>query len=241
MFLNKTSKNTLIWVTLFSIAMGFLECSVVVYLRELYYPHGFDFPMKAFSERIIIVELIREASTLLMIVGIGALSGRNFAEKFGYFLFSFAIWDVCYYAFLKIILNWPASLMTWDILFLIPSTWTGPVLAPILLSITMIAFSLIIIRFTNIHGHIKISSTEWTFLILGSIILMVVFCWDYSSFILQNISTSDMFDYTPNSKLMSLVLAYIPKHFSWIWFSFGFFTLIIGIALFFRRYRRLNT
>jgi len=34
----------LLWITIFSIAMTFIETSVVVYIRKLYYPESFKFP-----------------------------------------------------------------------------------------------------------------------------------------------------------------------------------------------------
>jgi hypothetical protein len=37
--------KTIIWLAVFSMAMGYLESAVVVYLRKLYYPDGFKFPL----------------------------------------------------------------------------------------------------------------------------------------------------------------------------------------------------
>ena len=56
-----------IWITLFSIAMAFLETSVVVYLRKLYYPDGFNFPLRVLDKDIAIIELLREFATLIML------------------------------------------------------------------------------------------------------------------------------------------------------------------------------
>jgi len=39
----------------------------------------------------------------------------------------FGVWDLVYYAGLKALLDWPESWGTWDVLFLIPGIWTGPV------------------------------------------------------------------------------------------------------------------
>src|ERR1700682_679599 len=33
------------WLTIYVVAMAYVESAVVVYLRALYYPHGFDFPL----------------------------------------------------------------------------------------------------------------------------------------------------------------------------------------------------
>jgi membrane protein implicated in regulation of membrane protease activity len=53
----------------------------------------------------------------------------------------FAIWDIFYYIFLWLLIGWPESFFTWDILFLLPVTWVGPVLAPVINSLTMIVLA----------------------------------------------------------------------------------------------------
>jgi hypothetical protein len=47
------------------------------------------------------------------------------------------VWDIFYYVWLKVLLDWPASLLTPDILFLIPLPWWGPVIAPVLIALLM--------------------------------------------------------------------------------------------------------
>src|SRR3981189_1372652 len=123
--------KTFFVVIAFSIAMATLESAVVVYLRALYYPDGFTVALKLIDQRILLIEIAREGATLLMLVGIGLLAGRNFKDQFAYFLLSFAVWDIFYYLWLKVFIGWPSSLLEWDILFLIPFTWLGPVLAPV--------------------------------------------------------------------------------------------------------------
>src|SRR5690348_14185303 len=113
-------RGKLIWLSLFAIAMGFMESAVVIYLRKILYPGGFQFPLMPISNDLAMVEIFREAATMIMLVGIGILAGRSVKEKFAIFIFCFAVWDIFYYVFLKIFLDWPQSLMTWDILFLIP-------------------------------------------------------------------------------------------------------------------------
>src|ERR1044072_1504154 len=95
------SYKPLVWLTIFSIAMGYLETAVVVYLRKLYYPGGFNFPLVPVTLDIAKTEFWREAATLIMLVGIGVLAGKNKTQRFAYFLLSFAVWDIFYYVFLK--------------------------------------------------------------------------------------------------------------------------------------------
>lgn len=132
--------------------MAYAEAAVVVYLRLIYYPEGFSFPLKPIPDTIVLTEIMRESATILMLFSIAALSSKKTWERFSYFLFCFGIWDIFYYIWLKILLDWPSSLFDWDILFLIPLPWVGPVIAPVTVSLLMIAFGLIIINMFH-HGY----------------------------------------------------------------------------------------
>lgn len=202
----KRLNRTFIWVTVFSIAMGFLETAVVIYLRKLYYPNGFAFPLSPIDPSIASTELWREFATIIMLISIGALAGRNRAERFGYFLYSFAVWDICYYIFLKVFINWPESLLTWDILFLIPVPWVGPVIAPVIVSATMILFATTIVYYSGYTIPVKMKRLESLILWVGAITVIVSFTLDYvqrkGDVIWDNISgarplAADMIDYVP--------------------------------------------
>ncbi|HEX3006111.1 MAG TPA: hypothetical protein VHO90_00690 [Bacteroidales bacterium] len=229
----KLSK-ALFWVSFFAIAMGYLESSVVVYLRAIFYPEGFSFPLAMMDNQIAITEIFREAATLIMLLGIGIIAGRNSSEKFAWFLYSFAVWDIFYYVFLKLLLNWPESFMTWDILFLIPVTWVGPVIAPVITSFTMIAFALVILYVNQKNKTVRISMPEWMLLTGGSLILIVAFTWDYSRFMLQHYSFSQIWT-IPKTALHELATKYIPVAFNWWLFLLGEVVILLGIIQFWRR------
>lgn len=108
-------------------AFGFVEAAVVVYLRSLYYPDGFRFPLSQLAGVIGLIELLREAATLIMLVSVAGLAASSGWGRFGAFSFAFGVWDLSFYAGLELTLGWPPSLGTWDVLFLIPAVWTGPV------------------------------------------------------------------------------------------------------------------
>jgi len=135
----------LLLITIFGIAMAFLESAVVVYLRELYYPDGFNGTFSFMPQRIVTVELLRELTTLVMLLSVGWIAGETKYARFAWFLYTFAVWDIFYYVWLKIFINWPLSVFDWDILFLLPVTWLGPVIAPVICSFTMIVFSMLIL------------------------------------------------------------------------------------------------
>ena len=110
--------------------MGFMETAVVVYLRKIYYPDGFQFPLIPIDADIALVEFLREAATITMLLGIGILTGKTSSQKFAFFIYCFAIWDIFYYVFLKVLLDWPESRFTWDIIILIPEHWVGHEIDP---------------------------------------------------------------------------------------------------------------
>lgn len=232
--MTKRTIKILLWVGLFSIAMGYLETSVVVYIRELIYPEGFQFPLKPIEAHLVFTEVFREAATLIMLIGIGIFAGRRPTERFAYFILSFAIWDIFYYVFLKVLINWPESLLTWDVLFLIPVTWTGPVVTPVIVASLMIVFALFIIYFTDKQGKTRILGREWILLIGGSLTVIVAFCWDYSRFILKNYSFSEILT-IPQQTLFDLSLEYIPASFNWGLYSAGLFLIIGGIFSYAKR------
>ncbi len=223
------------WVTIFSIAMGFMETVVVVYLRTIYYPNGFQFPLVAMETDMAIIEIMRETATIVMLLGIGYLTGKTTSQRFAYFIFSFAIWDIFYYIFLKCLLNWPESLFTWDILFLIPVPWVGPVIAPCIVSLSMIVFSISILYYSEKGINTKIQPNEWTLLITGSLTVIVSFIWDFFKYLSQEATSSQAVNLTENNiEFMN----YIPGVFNWLLFISGQLIIILGILVFIYRMQK---
>jgi hypothetical protein len=216
-------------VGIFSVAMALLESAVVVYLRELYYPTGFTVAFKQMPERIIMVELLRELATLVMLVSIGLLVGTTKKSKLAWFLYSFAVWDIFYYGWLKIFINWPISFFDWDILFLIPVTWLGPVLAPIICSMTMIILSIILLKIDLKNSVAKIGAVTWTLIISGSIFIYASFTKDYTKIIIDYKFYNDFFNLLYNKKFTDIAASYIPTSFSWVMFGLGELLILSGI------------
>ncbi len=163
---------------LFAVAMAFLESTVVVYLRELYYPEGFRFPLKDIPANILIVELLREAATIIMLLTAGYLAGKKNWERFGAFVFLFGVWDIFYYIFLKLILDWPASLFDLDILFLIPLPWIGPVIAPVLISVLMILVGIFLLHIHDKEGAFTATKFSWIMATSGTLVILYSFMRD---------------------------------------------------------------
>ncbi len=127
-----------LWIV--GLTIGWFEAAIVVDLRALFYPNGFTFPMVVMPNRLLGVEVAREACSLVLLAAIAWLAGQRRAERWGAFLILFGIWDLVYYVVLKLILDWPAGmdLGTWDILFLIPLPWSGPIWAPALVAVEFV-------------------------------------------------------------------------------------------------------
>ncbi len=146
-------RKRIILLIIYAIAMAYLEAMVVVYLRKLV-------PISTWKEATNyqkIIQLIREAgimwseqtrefATIIMLIVLSYLFGRNKRERIAGFLISFGIWDIFYYIFLYIWLHWPSSLFTWDVLFLIPVPWVSPVIIPIIISTIFIIQGSIILK-----------------------------------------------------------------------------------------------
>ena len=168
-------KSRIAAVTLFAIAMGYLEAAVVVYLRLHYYPDGFVFPLVDIPRSIALVEVARESATLIMLAVIGWLSGPCFLVRFSYFCIAFGVWDIFYYVFLKVILDWPASLLTNDVLFLIPLPWVGPVLAPVLVSLCLVGASSVVLLRESSGRPMRITRVRGMLVCLGGLLVLASF------------------------------------------------------------------
>ncbi len=132
-------------VIVFAVAMAYMEAAVVVYLqRALDITPDQLFPLRGpeMVGDLAAIEVGREFATLVMLAGIGWLTGRSWLERLAWAAVAFGVWDVFYYVWLWIFVGWPHSPGTWDVLFLIPVPWVGPVWAPVVVSAALVGFGL---------------------------------------------------------------------------------------------------
>lgn len=221
----KQVKVIVLVLTIFSIAMGFLESSVVVYIRAVYYPDGFAFPLVPFDKFILVTELLREAATVIMLISIAIIAGKNIIQRFAIFLYCFGIWDIFYYVFLKLLIDWPASLFTWDILFLLPVPWIGPVLAPCLLSLTMITLALLMIFLQGKNHKLRFNLIDWFLLIIGSLIIIGSFTTDYFSIIFNSARVGD------SGSMIENLQRFVPNEYNWFIFFIGWIIILTNLFL----------
>jgi len=133
----------LVLTAIFGVAMAHFEGVVVVYLRKLLGipDSGSNRDFNELVPRVILnIEKTREAATIIMLFAIGFLTGATWPERAVFFLWTFAFWDLFYYVSLYVLIRWPPSLKTTDVLFLIPRPWIAPVWFPAgVSSLTIIA------------------------------------------------------------------------------------------------------
>ncbi|HMN49241.1 MAG TPA: hypothetical protein PKD67_08910 [Ignavibacteriaceae bacterium] len=193
-------------VFIFSIAMAYLESAVVVYLRYLYYPMGFIFPIKMIPNQTLFIELGREAVTIIMLLAIALLSSKLTRQRIFFFFFAFGVWDIFYYIWLKIFINWPQTLLADDLLFLIPVPWIAPIVAPILISVLFITISIMALKKIEKGKQVEISKTNAAIILVGVLLILISFMWNYRE---RLISTS-------------------PVEFFWMVFIIGLLLMIAG-------------
>ncbi|MEW6511559.1 MAG: hypothetical protein AB1428_11450 [Bacteroidota bacterium] len=168
----------LIWLAVFGAAFAMVEASVVVYLRALYYPVGFTFPLKEIPRPHLAVELGREAATIVMLVAAGMITGTTAWSKFAGFLVAFGVWDILFYVWLKVLVDWPLSIVDWDILFLLPAPWIGPVIAPVSIAMLMVVLGADLALRESAGAAFRPGVDSWVCGVGGTAVLLFSFMRD---------------------------------------------------------------
>jgi hypothetical protein len=198
-------------LTVFATAFGFIEGAVVVYLRQISYPGGFHLPLVAIPHPLLVIEVMREAATLFVLLGVAWLASSEPRRRMAAFAFCFGIWDLVYYLTLAITLGWPASLLDWDVLFLIPAVWMGPVLAPVLIALGLVLGAVPLLRVPTARQPL-IRRRDWAIEILAGLLVVSSFLW----------AGAEAGAHGP------------PGRFAWWLYGLGF---ALGILWFLRRWR----
>jgi hypothetical protein len=231
-------KRNIVLLAAFSMAMGFLEAAVVVYLRQLYYPEGFEFPLKTLVFRGFSLEYFREISTIVILFVVSLVAGRATYERFSYFLYCFGMWDIFYYVWLKALLNWPQSLLTWDVLFLIPVVWVGPVVAPLLCAATMVVYSGSMLYFQNKGYPVRFTFLVWVTMSLGIFFIVITFMRDSLKIIMQEGFPGNLSSLATDPYVQKAIAGYIPASYDWTLFALGESLMLCSLALFLGRMKK---
>lgn len=178
---------------LFGVSFGYVEAAVVVYLRAVYDPvrrqihperqAGELFPLITSGQfeqtapeksRLVGVEVMREAATMVMLAAVALVATAARQPWLPCFAIAFGTWDFFYYVFLRVLEGWPASLLTWDILFLIPLPWVAPVLAPGIVAVTIVGCGL-----AALARPVHMNALHWIAMTLGGLLIVLSFMWDF--------------------------------------------------------------
>ena len=165
----------LILIIIFALAFAYVEASVVVYLRVMYSISDLLMDFPTVPDQYTIIEIGREASTIIILAIIGWIAGKQKQDKIGYAIFAFGLWDIFYYGWLYIFIGWPKTLFDWDVLLLIPLPWWGPVLAPIIISVLLVISGYLATSFAEKGIFVKLSLFDWIIIFLCVILALYVF------------------------------------------------------------------
>lgn len=181
-------KRSIAWVSLYAVAMAFVEAAVVVYLRALGPAAG---PLAALQTvlpaHILAIEIAREAATVVMLLAVAVLAGRGGWQRFLFFALAFGVWDIFYYLWLKLLIGWPSSLLTWDVLFLIPVPWIAPVLGPVVVSVGLVAGSLwwLVRRSGQPPAPTGLTYREWLLSFAAGALVVLAFTIDWRAVLVR--------------------------------------------------------
>ncbi len=193
----------LLWLTLFGVGFAMVEAAVVIYLRQLLHVEGSNITLSGIPRGIFTVEIVREFTTLVMLISVGVLAGSRPMGRFGSFIIAFGVWDIFYYVFLSIFHGWPRSFLDWDLLFLIPVPWMAPVLAPVLVSCGLIFSGYWLLIREQQKKRIVVSLSDWIIEAVATVLIL--------------------YSFTNNNSVST------PEVFSWIIFLAG---LVLGVGYF---------
>jgi glutamine cyclotransferase len=196
--------------------MAWVEAASVYYLRAMVdridpYQEN-PLPIRGGLES---VELTREAATLVMLLAMGALAGGTWHKRLGYTAIAFGVWDIWYYAFLRMISGWPTSLFDWDVLFLLPLPWWGPVLAPVSIALLMIVGGTFVTQSTDRRPVTSFSWTLWGLNGIGIALALFVFMADSLRTVHQGLDVSrvlpERFDWSMFCVALTLMAAPVAQ------------------------------
>ena len=168
-------------VVAYAVAMAYLESAVVVYLQlaQSISPDKL-FPIRGADVvgNLAAIEVGREFMTVVMLAAVGIMAGRKWVDRLAWFAVAFGVWDILYYFWLWIFIRWPHGPGTWDVLFLIPVPWAGPVFAPIVVSLALVGFGLAVAKRVGDGGDVRVRPWAAAAAIAGGLLVVLSFTLD---------------------------------------------------------------
>jgi hypothetical protein len=174
-------RSTAFIVVIFAVSMAYLESAVVVYLQRALSVTPQDlFPLRGPETvgDLAAIEVGRELATLAMLAAVGWLAGRQPLERLAWTAIAFGVWDIAYYGWLWVFVGWPSAPGTWDVLFLIPIPWAGPVWAPVAVSAALIGFGLVAAREMSRGRPVLVGPRDVALALTGGVFVIASFVAD---------------------------------------------------------------
>jgi hypothetical protein len=168
-------------VVIFAVAMAYVESASVVYLqRALSISPDRLFPLRGpdIVGSLAAIEVGRELATLVMLASIGCLAGKSWVDRLAWTAVAFGVWDIAYYGWLWVFIGWPHSPGTWDVLFLIPVPWAGPVWAPAAVSLALIGFGLAAAYSSHLGRAARVGRGRIAVALAGGLLVVLSFTLD---------------------------------------------------------------
>lgn len=168
-------------VLAYAVAMAYLEAAVVVYLQlALGSRVGAIFPLSPAIEagNFFTIEVGREAATLVMIATVGLLVGRSWLERLAWSAVLFGAWDIGYYAWLHVFSGWPPALDTFDLLFLLPVPWVGPIWSPVAVSVALVGVGLAAASALRSGRQLALARWHWVAALGGGLLVVLSYTLD---------------------------------------------------------------
>jgi di/tricarboxylate transporter len=114
---------------------------------------------------------------------------------------------------------------------LIPLPWLGPVIAPILVSLTMIGLSTNLLFLDEYNGEVRVKFAEWLLLLAGAGLVFISFIWNYSVLLVQAGFGARFWNPAMKQHFLNLAYSYYPGFFNWPVFFLGLGAVLLGTAL----------
>ena len=171
-------------VIAYAVAMAYVESAVVVYLQTaLGGEVGVLFPLRPATEAggLIAIEAGREVATLVMIASVGIIAGRSWLERLAWSAVVFGMWDIGYYAWLRVFSGWPPTLGTPDLLFLLPVPWVGPVWSPVAVSVALVVVGLVAAWRLRGGWRLVLDRWHWVAGLAGGFLVLLSYTADAGS------------------------------------------------------------